>query len=58
MNVQRLTVEAALTGNREHVYHAAALDPHTGAELPLDEIRRLVDRLIETHGDLVPPLGR
>jgi alpha-galactosidase len=56
VNVQRLTVEASLTGNREHVYHAAALDPHTAAELPLDEIRALVDRLLEEHGALVPPL--
>jgi len=51
--VQRLTVEAALTGNREHVYHAA-LDPHTAAELPLREIHALVDRLLEAHGDLLP----
>jgi alpha-galactosidase len=56
VSVQRLTVEAALTGNREHVYHAAALDPHTAAELPLDEIRELVDRLIDAHGDLLPQL--
>jgi alpha-galactosidase len=49
VNVQRLVVEAALTGNREHVYHAAALDPHTAAELPLDEIHALVDRLLEAH---------
>ena len=36
INVQELTVEAALTGKREHVYHAAMLDPHTAAELDLD----------------------
>jgi alpha-galactosidase len=57
INVQGLTVEAALTGRREPVYHAAMLDPHTAAELPLDEIRRLVDELLEAHGDLVPPLS-
>jgi alpha-galactosidase len=56
VNVQELTVEAALSGSREHVYHAAMLDPHTAAELPLDEIRRLVDELLEAHGDLVPEL--
>ena len=33
INVQSLTVEAALTGKREHIYHAAMLDPHTAAEL-------------------------
>jgi alpha-galactosidase len=56
VNVQRLTVEAALTGRRDHVDHAAMLDPHTAAELTLDEIHDLVDALLEGHGDLVPPL--
>jgi len=56
INVQSLTVEAALTGKREHVYHAAMLDPHTIAELTLDEIWSLVDDLIEAHGDYIPAL--
>jgi alpha-galactosidase len=56
VNVQSLTVEAALTGKREHVYHAAMLDPHTAAELTLDEIWRLVDELIEAHGEMIPAL--
>jgi alpha-galactosidase len=56
VNVQSLTVEAALTGRRDHVDHAAMLDPHTAAELTLDEIHELVDALLEAHGDLVPPL--
>ena len=56
INVQALTVEAALTGKREHVYHAAMLDPHTAAELSLDEIGALVDDLLRAHGDLVPAL--
>ena len=54
INVQALTVEAALTGKREHIYHAAMLDPHTGAELDLDQIWSLVDDLIEAHGDWMP----
>ncbi len=54
INVQSLTVEAALTGKREHIYHAAMLDPHTGAELDLDQIWHLVDDLIEAHGDWLP----
>jgi alpha-galactosidase len=58
INVQGLTVEAALTGRREPVHHAAMLDPHTAAELPLDEIAQLVDDLIEAHGDRIPPLTR
>ena len=57
MNVQALTVEAALTGKREHVYHAAMLDPHTAAELPLADIHELVDRLLEAHGELIPALA-
>jgi alpha-galactosidase len=54
LNVQALTVEAALTGKREHIYHAAMLDPHTAAELDLEQIWNLVDDLIEAHGDWLP----
>jgi len=54
VNVQALTVEAALTRKREHIYHAAMLDPHTAAELDLDQIWSLVDDLIEAHGDWLP----
>ncbi|HET9907271.1 MAG TPA: alpha-glucosidase/alpha-galactosidase [Anaerolineales bacterium] len=54
INVQSLVVEAALTGKREHIYHAAMLDPHTAAELSLDQIWSMVDELIETHGDMLP----
>ncbi|PJF35051.1 MAG: alpha-glucosidase/alpha-galactosidase [Candidatus Thermofonsia Clade 1 bacterium] len=54
INVQALTVEAALTGKREHIYHAAMLDPHTAAELDLDQIWSLVDELIAAHGELLP----
>jgi alpha-galactosidase len=50
INVQELTVEAALTGSRDHVYHAAMLDPHTAAELSLGQIHDLVDQLLEAHG--------
>jgi alpha-galactosidase len=54
VNVQALTVEAALTREREHIYHAAMLDPHTAAELDLEQIWHLVDDLIEAHGDWLP----
>jgi alpha-galactosidase len=54
VNVQGLAVEAALTGRREHIYHAALLDPHTSAELDLDQIWNLVDDLIAAHGDWLP----
>jgi len=54
INVQALAVEAALTGKREHIYHAAMMDPHTAAELDLDQIYALVDDLIKAHGDMLP----
>jgi alpha-galactosidase len=60
INVQELTVQAALTGKREHIYHAAMLDPHTSATLPLDRIWAMCDELIEAHqadgylGDFAP----
>ena len=46
---QMLTVEAAHTGCRETVYHAAMMDPHTAAQLSTDEIVALCDELIEAH---------
>ncbi|MFL5759940.1 MAG: alpha-glucosidase/alpha-galactosidase [Thermomicrobiales bacterium] len=54
VNVQALTVEAALTGKRDHIYHAALLDPHTAAELEPEQIVSLVDDLIEAHGEWLP----
>ena len=54
INVQSLTVEAALTGKRNHVYHAAMLDPHTAAELDLNQIWQLVDELLDAHRDMLP----
>lgn len=54
INVHLLTIEAAVTRKKEHIYHAAMLDPHTGAELTLDEIRDMCDELIEAHGDMLP----
>jgi alpha-galactosidase len=55
INVQSLTVEAVLQGRRDHVLHAAMLDPHTAAELDLDRIEALVNDLLDAHGDLIPP---
>lgn len=54
INTQLLTIEAAITGKREHIYHAAMLDPHTAAELSLDDIKAMCDDLIEAHGDWLP----
>jgi alpha-galactosidase len=54
INVQLLTIEAAVTGKKEHIYQAAMLDPHTGSELDIDSIKKMVDELIEAHGDFLP----
>jgi len=54
INVQELTVSALLSENRDHIYHAAMMDPHTAAELDLDQIQNLVDELITAHGDWLP----
>ncbi|MEM1272173.1 MAG: alpha-glucosidase/alpha-galactosidase [Pseudomonadota bacterium] len=54
INVQELTVRALLDENRDHIYHAAYMDPHTAAELDLRQIRALVDDLIEAHGSMLP----
>ncbi len=54
INVQLLTIEAALTGRKDAIYQAAMLDPHTAAELPIDKIKALCDALIAAHGDYLP----
>jgi alpha-galactosidase len=54
INPQLLTIEAALTRKKEKIYQAALLDPHTSAELTIDEIIKLCDDLIEAHGDWLP----
>lgn len=62
INVQELTVEAALTKRREHIYHAVMLDPHASSVLPLDKIWAMCDDLIAAHqkeglmGDYQPVL--
>ena len=58
INVQELTVKALMTENREHIYHAAMMDPHTGAELDLDQIWSLVDELLATHDEWLPAWAR
>jgi alpha-galactosidase len=54
INTQLLTIEAAITRKREYIYQAAMLDPHTAAELSLDDIVSLCDDLIEAHGEWLP----
>ena len=54
INVQLLTIEAAKTKKKEHIYQAAMLDPHTASELDIDTIKKMVDDLITAHGDYLP----
>jgi alpha-galactosidase len=58
INVQELTVAALVHEKPEHIYHAAMLDPHTGAELDLDQIWNLTHDLLAAHGDWLPKWAR
>lgn len=54
INVQLLTIEAAATLKKDAIYQAAMLEPHTAAELSIDDIVAMCDELIEAHGDFLP----
>ncbi len=54
INVQLLTIEAARTLKKDYIYQAALLDPHTSSELDIDDTIKMVDALIEAHGDWMP----
>lgn len=54
VNVQLLTLEAAVTLDRQKIYQAAMMDPHTGAELSIGDIVRMCDDLIEAHKGWLP----
>ncbi|GGL60903.1 alpha-glucosidase/alpha-galactosidase [Wenxinia marina] len=58
VNVQELTVAALVEEKVEHLYHAAMLDPHTAAELDLDQIWELTGELLAAHGEWVPEWAR
>ena len=51
INVQLLTIEAARTHRKDYIYQAALMDPHTSAELDIDDTVAMCDALIEAHGD-------
>ena len=51
INVQLLTIEAARTRKVEDIVRAAMLDPHTAAELSVDDIEKMVVELVEAHGE-------
>lgn len=54
INVQLLTIKAAVTLKKEDIYMAAMLDPHTASELSMDDIVKMCDDLIEAHEDWLP----
>jgi alpha-galactosidase len=54
INVQLLTIEAAVTKKLDHIYQAVMLDPHASSELSIDDIIAMCDDLIEEHGDWLP----
>ena len=54
INVQLLTIEAALTLKKDYIYQAAMLDPHTASELNIDDIVAMCDDLIKAHGKMLP----
>lgn len=54
INVQKLTIEAILKRDKNLVCQAAMLDPHTSAELSLNDIKSLCDDLFEAHGKWIP----
>ena len=58
VSVQELVVEALMTEDPQYIYHAAMMDPHTAAELDLDQIWALVDELRTAHGDWLPAWAR
>ncbi|SEL31558.1 alpha-glucosidase/alpha-galactosidase [Nonomuraea pusilla] len=54
VNVNELTVRAAVEGRPEHVRHAVMVDPNASATLTLDQIWQMCDDLTRAHGDLLP----
>ncbi len=58
VTVQGLVVEAMMAQDPQYIYHAAMMDPHTAAELDLDQIWALVDELRVAHGDWLPQWAR
>lgn len=49
INVQLLTIQAALTKKKENIYQAAMLDPVTSSNLSIDDIIKMCDELYEAH---------
>jgi alpha-galactosidase len=58
VTAQGLTVDALMNEDPELITHAAMMDPHTAAELDLDQIRAMVLRLRQAHGEWLPEWAR
>lgn len=54
INVQLLTIKAAKTRKKEDLYMAAMMDPHTAAELSMDDIYSMCDEMLEAHKGWMP----
>jgi alpha-galactosidase len=54
INVQGLTVQAAITGDPEHIVHACAMDPLASAVLTLKEIREMASEMLEAQKQWMP----
>ena len=51
---QLLTIQAAVTGEKQYICNAAMMDPLTGSELSIKDIVAMVDELLEAHKDWLP----
>jgi len=58
INAQLLAIEAAVTKDRSKIYQAAMMDPHTAAELSIDDIIKMCDEMIEAHGDYMKDFNK
>jgi alpha-galactosidase len=56
INPQLLTIEAAVTKKKEHIYQAAMLEPHTSSELSIDDIIKMCDELYDAHTNAGYPI--
>jgi len=54
VNVQELAVQAAMTGDKELLHQAIAVDPLTGTQLTLPRIRKMVDEMFEAEKRWLP----
>ena len=57
-NVQELAVAAVMEENVDHIRHAIALDPLTGALLTLEQIRAMTDELLAAEREWLPAFAR